>query len=319
MWKIIAPSRRRRRLRAVDSLVGRGAGGGENASMASRWLRLDAIDATVVAQRDSHPTPSTRHRRCHAGGRANIWSTLKKAGLVREHEDATDLGQAKWRERSAAILERVKRLENLGYSFEGAEASVHLMLLHASPGYCSPFTVLDYSVTTSDENLDSASRAVAKGGRHTAQRARATVKVRIADGDDEDRLDVAEGSGPVDALAAALVRSLAPTFPFVNSIRLVDYKVRILDPHSATRAATRVECTFKEKITGKVWTTVSVDRNVISASANALVDGFEFGIVEYADSCMLCEVDYDAPPIYSSDDEASSSVQAMPREVRTAR
>ena len=40
---------------------------------------------------------------------------------------------------------------------------------------------------------------------------------------------------------------------------------------------------------------------------------------EYADSCMLCEVDYDAPPIYSSDDEASSSVQAMPREVRTAR
>ena len=104
--------------------------------------------------------------------------------MVREHEDATDLGQAKWRERSAAILERVKRLENLGYSFEGAEASVHLMLLHASPGYCSPFTVLDYSVTTSDENLDSASRAVAKGGRHTAQRARATVKVRIADGDE---------------------------------------------------------------------------------------------------------------------------------------
>ena len=48
VWKIIAPSRRRRRLRAVDSLVGRGAGGGENASMASRWLRLNAIDATVV-------------------------------------------------------------------------------------------------------------------------------------------------------------------------------------------------------------------------------------------------------------------------------
>ena len=65
---------------------------------------------------------------------------------------------------------------------------------------------------------------------------------------------------------------------------------------------------------------MSVDRNVISASANALVDGFEFGIVEYADSCMLCEVDYDAPPIYSSDDdEAPSSLQAMPREVRTAR
>ena len=204
---------------------------------------------------------------------------------MREHKEG-DFGQGKWRERSAAILERVKRLENLGYSFEGAEASVHLMLLHASPGYCSPFTVLDYSVTTSDENLDSASRAVAKGGRHTAQRARATVKVRIADGDDEDRLDVAEGSGPVDALAAALVRSLAPTFPFVDSIRLVDYKVRILDPHSATRAATRVECTFKGKNYGQ-----------------GLDDGqcgcVEFGIVAYASSPNLAAH-------FQPSDEASS-------------
>ena len=147
--------------------------------------------------------------------------------------------------------------------------------------------------------------------KNTAQRARATVKVRIADGDDEDRLDVAEGSGPVDALAAALVRSLAPTFPFVDSIRLVDYKVRILDPHSATRAATRVECTFKEKITGKVWTTVSVT-GVISRRRS------KWTALNSASSstrtCMLCEVDYDAPPIYSSDDARSSSVQAMPRE-----
>ena len=87
---------------------------------------------------------------------------------------------------------------------------------------------------------------------------------------------------------------------------MVDYKVRILDPKSATRAATRVECTFRAE-RGQVWTTVSVDRNVISASANALVDGFEFGIVEYADACMLCEVDYDAM-IYSSDDAVVGAV-----------
>ena len=52
VWKIIAPSRRRRRLRAVDSLVGRGAGGGENASMASR----ENVDGVSVA-------PPQRHRR----------------------------------------------------------------------------------------------------------------------------------------------------------------------------------------------------------------------------------------------------------------
>lgn len=279
-------------------------------------LHVSALAKSSAAYEHIDPAAVGNEQRVlvsELSGRANIWNTLTKAGLVQEDEAQAlgPLGVEQWKERSAAILERVKRLENLGYSFEGAEASVHLMLLHASPGYCSPFTVLDYSVTTSDENLDSASRAVAKGavkeGTPPRQKARATVKVRVADGDDEDRLDVAEGSGPVDALAAALVRSLAPTFPFVEAISLVDYKVRILDPKSATRAATRVECTFRAE-RGQVWTTVSVDRNVISASANALVDGFEFGIVEYADACMLCEVDYDAM-IYSSDDAV---VEAVP-------
>ena len=89
-------------------------------------------------------------------GRANIWSSLQKAGLVDDGSEA--LGEEVWKERAAAILRRVKALENLGYSFEGAEASVHLMLLHASPGYCVPFSVLDYSVTTSDVDLDSSAR-----------------------------------------------------------------------------------------------------------------------------------------------------------------
>ena len=81
-------------------------------------------------------------------------------------------------------------------------------------------------------------------------------------------------------------------------------QVRILDPRSATRAATRVECSFKDEVTGVAWTTVSVDRNIISASANALVDGFEFGIVEYSDACLLCEVDYDVP-VYAAVDDAA--------------
>merc|ERR1712072_519413 len=109
-------------------------------------------------------------------GRANIWSTLKKAGLV--HEGGEPLGEAKWRERSAAILERVKRLENLGYSFEGAEASVHLMLLHASPGYFTPFRVLDYSVVV--KHRDRSGPESGGPTSETAQNARATVKVIIS-------------------------------------------------------------------------------------------------------------------------------------------
>ncbi len=50
---------------------------------------------------------------------------------MREHKEG-DLGEGKWRERSAAILERVKRLENLGYSFEGAEAASDYEVLVAA-------------------------------------------------------------------------------------------------------------------------------------------------------------------------------------------
>ena len=104
-----------------------------------------------------------------------------------------------------------------------------------------------------------------------------------------DRLEVSDGNGPVDALAGALKRALIPSHPVVKTIELIDYKVRILDPQSATAAATRVMIEFRDNESSKTWTTVSVDRNVISASLNALVDGFEFALIEHAQECALCD------------------------------
>lgn len=105
----------------------------------------------------------------------------------------------------------------------------------------------------------------------------------------KDRLEVSDGNGPVDALACALKRALSPTHPYLKNVELVDYKVRILDPESATGAATRVMIEFRDLEQDKSWTTVSVDRNIISASVNALVDGFEYALVEHAEACVLCE------------------------------
>ncbi|KAH8076931.1 alpha-IPM synthase homocitrate synthase-like protein [Aureococcus anophagefferens] len=255
-------------------------------------LHVSAVAKDAAAYEHVDPAAVGNAQRVLASelsGRANIWSSLQKAGLVDDGSEA--LGEEVWKERAAAILRRVKALENLGYSFEGAEASVHLMLLHASPGYCVPFSVLDYSVTTSDVDLDSAARNAGQPLRDGGATARATVKVRVA-GDDA-ALDVAEGTGPVDALEKALKRALAPTYPTVGEVELVDYKVRILDPQSKTSAATRVEISFRDGRSGATWTTVAVDRNIISASANALVDGFEFAVIEHAELCNLCELDYD--------------------------
>lgn len=203
-------------------------------------------------------------------------------------------------ERAIAILNRVKSLENQGYTFEGAEASVHLMILHATKDYCQPFKVLDYSAQVYDNDMDSASRVVANfesDARTGTSTARATIKIRtvVDNPDDEsvrfgDTLQVSDGSGPVDALAKALMRALVPAHPSLEAVELVDYKVRILDPTSATGAATRVMIEFRDTATEKQWTTVSVDRNVISASLNALVDGIEYALIdEEADYCMLWE------------------------------
>lgn len=226
-------------------------------------------------------------------GRQNIMGKMQQVGVGLEEQESS--------ERAVAILKRVKQLEAKGYTFEGAEASVHLMILHATRGYCPPFQVLDYSANVYDHNMDSASRI--KGGPMQGPTARATVKVRTTrkqkDGLEnnhgreeppfEDRLEVSDGNGPVDALANALMRALSPVHPYLRTVELVDYKVRILDPESATGAATRVMIEFKDSATDQTWTTVSVDTNVISASLNALIDGFEFALIEHADSCMLCD------------------------------
>mmetsp|Transcript_7377 Transcript_7377/g.8090 ORF Transcript_7377/g.8090 Transcript_7377/m.8090 type:complete len:678 (+) Transcript_7377:180-2213(+) len=228
-------------------------------------------------------------------GRQNIMGKIKNLGSF---DDMTDDLVS---ERAVGILNRVKKLESIGYTFEGAEASVDIMILHATKGYCPPFTVLDYSTQVFDSKLDPAFRTLLvdsdtrddTNGRFGAT-ARATVQVRTMDYDHTDsdmihtdRLEVSDGEGPVDALAGALKRALVPVHPIVNGIELIDYKVRILDPESATAAATRVMIEFRDNESEKTWTTVSVDRNVISASLNALVDGFEYALIDHAAECEL--------------------------------
>jgi 2-isopropylmalate synthase len=121
-------------------------------------------------------------------GRQNILGKMKDAGI-----DGDDMS-----ERALAILERVKVLESQGYTFEGADASVHLMILHASRGYCPPFQVLDYSAHVYDTNIDSSSRVIQKQkyrdmieNEHgvfpslsLGPTARATIKVRTLNLDD---------------------------------------------------------------------------------------------------------------------------------------
>tara|TARA_B110000495_G_scaffold197577_1_gene208078 strand:- start:1350 stop:1760 length:411 start_codon:yes stop_codon:yes gene_type:complete len=83
-----------------------------------------------------------------------------------------------------------------------------------------------------------------------------------------------EGVGPVDALSKALVTALEKDYQNVTTIKLVDYKVRIIDSSDGTEAKTRVLIEFTDST--KNWSTIGVHENIINASWNALCDGFNY-------------------------------------------
>jgi 2-isopropylmalate synthase len=111
-------------------------------------------------------------------GRQNIMGKIKS---VTSFDSMSDAAAS---ERAIAILNRVKRLESIGYTFEGAEASVDVMILHATKGYCPPFAVLDYSAQVFDNELDPALRELVSETEDKSRKsrigatARATVNVR---------------------------------------------------------------------------------------------------------------------------------------------
>ena len=91
-------------------------------------------------------------------------------------------------------------------------------------------------------------------------------------------MTAAEGDGPVNALDKALRKALEIFYPEVKNVRLVDYKVRVLDSESATGAKVRV---LIESTDGKEsWSTVGVSRDVIQASWIALVDSIEYKLIK---------------------------------------
>ena len=101
--------------------------------------------------------------------------------------------------------------------------------------------------------------------------ASAIVKVKV-DGNEE--IIAAEGDGPVNALDMALRKALEIFYPQLKKMRLMDYKVRVLDTTKGTAAKVRVHI---ESTDGKkVWGTVGLSANIIEASWNALVDSIEY-------------------------------------------
>ncbi len=160
------------------------------------------------------------------------------------------------------ILKQVTALEHEGYSFEGAEASFDLLVKKATGGYRRLFDLIGYRVI------------VEKRGGDSEAITEATLKLRVGD---EERLTVAEGDGPVNALDSALRLALTPYYPELRTIRLTDFKVRVVNVREGTAAKVR---TVVDSADGEeTWSTVGVSTNIIEASWFAVVDSIEYGLL----------------------------------------
>ena len=184
-------------------------------------------------------------------GQDNILIAAEKLGLNLERGSA----EAK------AVLSEVKQRENEGYSYEAANGSLELLIRKELGGYEKPWENKEYHC--SYRETSEMSQPVCE----------ATVKLFVKD---QAEYTVAEGSGVVNALDKALRKALREFYPEIDTVSLVDYKVRIIEGHEATASKTRVLIVHSDG--AKNWGTVGVSDSIIEASWIALCEGLDLFI-----------------------------------------
>jgi 2-isopropylmalate synthase len=181
-------------------------------------------------------------------GRSNVEALTTARGLKLDRE-LTD-----------RILAEVVKLENHGYQFETADGSFEILVRRILGTYTPHFEAIKYRVVAGDRDA----------GRH-APFAEAIIKIRIGD---RIWFEAAEGQGPINALDAALRKCLTEAFPNLAELKLLDYKVRVVNGNEGTAARIRVNIESGDGTSS--WGTIGVSENIIEASWQALRDSIEY-------------------------------------------
>jgi 2-isopropylmalate synthase len=161
------------------------------------------------------------------------------------------------------ILDDLKRLENEGFQFEGAEGSFEILIKKALGQHRRFFELMGFRVI------------VEKKEEEVPPLSEATIMVRVGD---QVEHTAAVGNGPVNALDNAIRKALEKFYPELKEVKLLDYKVRILSTKDGTAAQTRV--LIESGDGGSKWGTVGVSENIIQASWQALVDSIDYKLLK---------------------------------------
>jgi len=162
------------------------------------------------------------------------------------------------------ILEHLKSLEHEGYQFESAESSFELLVMRLLGKHKPLFTLKEYKVSTHAPSADGVNSS-------------ATVRITVGN---EEESTTGVGDGPVNALDKAVRMALERFYPAIKDVKLIDYKVRVLDSDKATAAKVRVLIESADQHAS--WTTVGVSTDIIDASWRAMLDAIEYKLMRDA-------------------------------------
>lgn len=162
------------------------------------------------------------------------------------------------------VLDRLTAMEAEGYQFEAAEASFELLVRQEIGRYQRFFELDHYRVAVNRS-----------GSAGPVTKATLTLLVK-----GHEVNSSAEGDGPINALDAGLRRALMENYPALADLRLIDYKVRVVNSTAATAARVRVVIEWRAPWHHDgVFGTVGVSENIIDASYKALVDAIEYHLL----------------------------------------
>jgi 2-isopropylmalate synthase len=226
--------------------------GGLHVSGMTKWANAyQHIDPAKVGNR-------TRSVVSELSGKSNIINKAKERGL--------SLPQGKETEN---LLVKVKLMESRGFQYENAEASFDMLVNRTRPDYKPPFELVDFMVIVEKRRRPSTH----KDGEEMLSEA--MVKVKVGS---QVIHTAAEGNGPVNSLDMALRKALLQFYPDLAKVKLVDYKVRILEESTGTESQVRVLIESSDGV--EEWRTVGSSTNIIEASWLALVDSVEYWLTK---------------------------------------
>jgi 2-isopropylmalate synthase len=181
-------------------------------------------------------------------GRSNVAYKARELGVELDEEGID----------SRRIVAEIKQLEQDGYQFDVADGSFKILLEKLTEVFTPLFELESFRVT------------IEKDKGQPCQ-SHATVKVAVGG---KHEITAAEGYGPVSALDNALRKALGRFFPDLDTMRLVDFKVRVIDGSRGTAARVRVLIDSRDQ--DQIWSTIGVSEDIIEASWHALADSFQF-------------------------------------------